>query len=110
MMHTCGDVMDIIGKIIECGVDVLHPIQPGTMDADKVVKTYGDDITFFVGVDTQHIVTSGTPKEVSSHVKELARTFSSHGFLLSCANTIMPETPWENIEALFGAFHDIQKG
>jgi len=104
MMHTCGDVEDIIGDIIDAGIDVLHPIQPGTMDARRIAQTYGEDITFFLGVDTQHIITSGTPTEIRNHITDLAETFSSHGFLLSCANTIMPETPWENIEALFEVF------
>lgn len=106
-MHTCGDITPIIPDLIEAGVDVLHPIQPGTMDAQQVVKDFGDQLTFFVGADIQHVLIEGSPEDIRSHVKELSDIFSpSGGFLLSCANTIMPETPEENIKALFEAFYE----
>lgn len=104
-MHTCGNVFDIIPDLIEIGVNVLHPLQPGTMDAEKITKSFGGKITFFPGVDVQGVVSNGTPERIQAHIDELVRVFgSSGGFLLSCANTIMPETPEENIRALFKAF------
>ncbi|GAG27237.1 unnamed protein product, partial [marine sediment metagenome] len=39
--HSCGNVTRIVGDLIETGIDVLDPIQPGAMDLEEIVKEFG---------------------------------------------------------------------
>lgn len=101
-LHSCGNVREIVPDIIEAGFDSLHPIQPGPMDQKKIVKEFGRDITFCTGGDVQGVLPLGTPEQVKEHIKRVFEIFdrSQGGFIFMSTNTIMPETPLENIETM----------
>jgi len=107
-MHSCGNVISIIPDLIELGLDALHPIQPNAIDQEKVVRQFAGDITFWGGLDIQHILPHGSPQEVSDECKRLIDLFDgpNGGYIASPANTIMPETPLENIEAMARTFRE----
>ncbi|MEG1515668.1 MAG: uroporphyrinogen decarboxylase family protein [Clostridia bacterium] len=110
-MHTCGNVEAIIPDLIDIGLDVLHPIQPHTMDASHIVNEYGRDISFFGGVDVQHLLPEGTVKDVDSEIRKMFETFNRFGgFMATFANSVMPETPFENIEAAMRAMRKYGNG
>ena len=44
--HSCGYIEPMIPHLIEAGIDILDPIQPECMDAEKILKEYGDQISF----------------------------------------------------------------
>ena len=46
--HTCGSVHCFIPSLIDCGVDILNPIQPGVymMECERLKADYGDKIAF----------------------------------------------------------------
>ncbi len=100
-LHTCGCVDQIIGDLIESGLDVLHPIQKHTMDWDKVAADWKGKITFWVGMDVQQTIRTGTPEQVREEVRLMKRTFSSPegGMILAAGNGIVGGTPFENIDA-----------
>lgn len=104
--HTCGSVYSLIPHLIDAGVDILNPIQPGAKDMspEKLKKAYGDSITFWGGIDTQHILPNGTPEDVKSEVYRVLDTMSQNGgYVLSPAHNIQPDVPAQNIVALFDA-------
>ena len=100
-LHTCGNVEEIIGDLIECGLDVLHPIQKRTMDWDKVAAEWKGKIAFWVGMDVQDTLINASPEEVRREVRLMRDTFDSPagGFLYASGNGIVGGTPIENIEA-----------
>lgn len=100
-LHTCGNVTEIIGDLIECGLSVLHPIQKRTMDWDEVARHWKGKIAFLVGMDVQDTLINGTPEEVRREVRLMRDTFDSPegGFLYAAGNGIVGGTPIENIEA-----------
>ena len=100
-LHTCGNVSEIIGDLIECGLSVLHPIQKHTMDWDEVAAKWKGKIAFWVGMDVQNTLINGTPEEVRREVRLMRDTFDSPegGFLYASGNGIVGGTPLENIEA-----------
>jgi hypothetical protein len=100
-MHTCGNVTEIFPDLIECGIDIIHPIQVGTMDASYIVKTFKGQIAFHVGMDVQTLIPSGTVEEVISGIRERAELFydQSGGVVYGAGNVLMANTPAENIEA-----------
>lgn len=104
-LHSCGNIADIIGDLVEIGVDILHPLQPGTMDNQKIIAEHGSSITFFAGIDVQSVIINGNETEIWQEVETLFRLFKRKdgGFMATSANTIMPETPLANIKTLFQA-------
>lgn len=100
-LHTCGNVTEIIGDLIECGLSVLHPIQKRTMDWDEVAAKWKGKIAFLVGMDVQDTLINGSPEDVRREVRLMRDTFDSPsgGFLYAAGNGIVGGTPIENIEA-----------
>jgi len=100
-LHTCGNITEIIGDLIQCGLDVLHPIQKRTMDWAQVAAEWKGKIAFWVGMDVQDTLINGTPEQVRAEVRLMRDTFDSPtgGFLYAAGNGIVGGTPLENIEA-----------
>ena len=105
MMHNCGSIYEFIPNLIECGIDILNPVQftAYNMDPIKLKKEFGNDICFWGGgVDTQHILPYGTIEEVRIQVREKARIFSKGGgFVFTPVHCIQAKVPAENIIAAF---------
>ena len=100
-LHTCGNISEIIGDLIECGLSVLHPIQKHTMDWNEVAEKWKGKIAFWVGMDVQDTLINGTPEDVRREIRLMRDTFDSPegGFLYAAGNGIVRGTPIENIEA-----------
>lgn len=103
--HCCGALYPIIGDLIEIGLDVLNPIQSNCPDMDpfELKKEFGKHLTFMGGIDTQNILPYGTVDEVRKYTKHLIEnmTVDGGGYILAASHTIPPETPDENIFAMY---------
>lgn len=102
-LHTCGNVEIFIPHLIECGLDVLHPIQKYTMNEKKILEKYGDKICFWAGMDVQRTLPFGTQEEVREETRYMIDTFYQEGkgrLILGPANNVTVEDiPLENVEA-----------
>jgi len=103
--HSCGAIRPIIGDLVEIGVDVLNPIQCNCsgMDPLDLKKHYGKDLAFMGGVDTQGVLPNGTAQEVRKATERLIEGMTSDGggYILAASHTVPPETPNENIFAMY---------
>jgi len=103
--HSCGAIRPIIGDLIEIGVDVLNPIQckcPGVSPLE-LKREFGKDLAFMGGVDTQGVLPHGSADQVRRATAELLEgmTTDGGGYILAASHTVPPETPDENIFALY---------
>jgi uroporphyrinogen decarboxylase len=103
--HCCGALKPIIPDLIEMGVDVLNPVQctcPG-MDPLDLKAEFGKQISFMGGVDTQGVLPCGTVDEVRRATARLIEgmTGDGGGYILAASHTIPPETPDDNIFAMY---------
>ena len=103
--HCCGALRPIIPDLVEIGLDVLNPIQcncPG-MDALDLKREFGRDLAFMGGVDTQGLLPNGTADDVRRATAELIEgmTADGGGFVLAASHTVPPETPDDNIFAMY---------
>lgn len=105
--HCCGALRPIIPDLVEIGLDVLNPIQAGCpgMDPRELKQEFGHRLAFMGGVDTQGLLPFGSPAEVRRATAGLieAMTAGGGGYILAASHTIPPETPDENIFALYEA-------
>jgi uroporphyrinogen decarboxylase len=105
--HCCGAIRPIIPDLIEIGLDVLNPIQcncPG-MDPLELKREFGKKLSFMGGVDTQNLLPHGTPREVYAATRRLVEgmTTDGGGYILAASHTVPPETPTDNIFAMYAA-------
>ncbi len=104
MLHTCGQVTEIVPDLIEIGLDILHPIQPEAMDVFAVKREFGPDITFCGGISTQETLPYGTPEEVVAEVNLKATELGTGGgYILEPGITLQADVPLENLVALIEA-------
>jgi hypothetical protein len=103
--HCCGSILHLLDDFVECGVDVLNPVQCSAcgMDPQTLKDKYGDTLVFWGGgVDTQKTLPFGTPEEVREQVKSRLEIFSSGGgFVFNTIHNIVAKTPVENLIAMF---------
>ncbi len=105
--HTCGSVASLIPDFIDCGLDILNPLQPGVqgMDYGRIKAEFGRDIAFHGGMSIQTTLPYGTAEDIRNEVKDrIARLADGGGYILCTAHNIQTDTPPENIEALFHAY------
>jgi hypothetical protein len=111
--HSCGAVEKFIEPFIECGFDILNPVQCSAsgMEPRHLKERYGDRIVFWGGgVDTQKTLPFGTPDEVRREVLSRCEIFSKGGgFVFNAVHNIQAGTPVENLLALFGAVNEFRK-
>ncbi len=105
--HCCGALRDIIPDLIEIGITILNPVQcncPG-MDPLDLKREFGSRLSFMGGVDTQGVLPNGSADDVRRATERLVGGMTSDGggYILAASHTIPPETPDENIFALYEA-------
>jgi uroporphyrinogen decarboxylase len=102
MLHSCGNIRAIIPDLVEIGFDALNPLQPSAMDAEAIAAEFKGKITFCGGIDVQYFIVNNSPEQVEKGIQRLIEIFDGPdgGFIIAPANSIMPETPLENVQAM----------
>jgi len=102
--HACGAVFELIPDLIDLGFDILNPVQVSArgMDTKRLKQTYGKEITFWGGIDTQRVLPFGTPAEVVDEVRRRIDDLApGGGFVFAAVHNIQAQVPPQNIVALF---------
>ena len=100
--HSCGSIFDLLDQIIDCGVEIINPIQTSAakMDPANLKKTFGDRIVFWGGMDVQQFLRESTPDVVRARTRELVDILGTNGgYVMSAAHEIGTDIPLENIVA-----------
>ena len=106
-IHSCGKVIEVFPDLIEIGVDVFNPFQPEVIDVFAAKRDFGDRLSFYGGVSTQHLLPYGTPAEVKAQAKRLmSEVGKSGGYLIAPAHAIPGDAPAENMQALIEAVNE----
>lgn len=97
MIHSCGDIQEIIGDLVEIGLDIYNPSQPEANDLLAMKALYGDRLTFDGGLSTQRTLPRGTPEEVREEVRRCkAGLGRDGGLIIGPTKPILPDVPTEN--------------
>ena len=104
LFHSCGSIRPFIPGLIECGVDVLDPIQPTCpdMQPEGLKREFGGRLAFRGGIDMQHLLPSARPGEVKAEVRRYCEVLGKGGgYILAPAHLFQPDVPPENILAMY---------
>ncbi|MHC1693186.1 MAG: uroporphyrinogen decarboxylase family protein [Sphaerochaetaceae bacterium] len=110
-LHSCGAISSIIGDLIDAGVDILNPVQIGAtgMSPAYLKQEFGKDLVFWGGgVDTQHVLATGTPDQVRESVlRNCDILMKDGGFVFNQVHNIVDGVPPENIIAMYNAANSL---
>lgn len=104
LFHSCGAIAAFIPDLLDCGVDVLDPIQPAGPDMapERLKQAFGDRLCFHGGLDMQGLLPRGTPAEVAAEARRYRDVLGrGGGYILGPAHFFQPEVPPENILAVY---------
>jgi len=102
LLHSCGSIHRVIGRLVDAGVDCLHPIQAqaANMEAERLAADFGGRISFMGGIDTQDLLVNGTPDEVRSDVRRVKQALGPRLIVSPSHEAILPDIPVENVVAM----------
>ncbi len=104
IMHSDGSVRELIPDLIDCGVDALNPVQVSAtgMEPGQLNRDFGNDLCFWGGIDTQHVLPFGTADDVGKAVKGRRKDLGKGGgYVQASVHNLQQEVPPENIVAMF---------
>jgi uroporphyrinogen-III decarboxylase len=101
--HSDGNIEAIIPDLIEIGLDVLNPVQPGSMSATALRRTYGKRLAFWGTIDEQNTLPFGSPAQVRAEVAaRVDEVGGSGGLILAPTHHVQLDTPMENFLTFVG--------
>ncbi len=103
--HDDGSIRELIPDLIEMGIDVLNPVQwrCAGMDQAGLAEDFGEHLCFHGGMDNQETLPFGTEEDVRAEVAYNLNTLGKGGtgYILAPCHNIQPNTPMENIIAMY---------
>ncbi len=105
LLHSCGSIAEVVPRLIDAGVDGLHPLQAlaADMQADRLAREFGKHIAFVGGVDTQRLLVEGTPAQVRDEVMRLREAFGPNYVVSPSHEALLPNVPVDIVAAMAAA-------
>ncbi|MCL2640958.1 MAG: hypothetical protein FWD53_08955 [Phycisphaerales bacterium] len=102
ILHSCGSIYRVIDRLIDAGVDCLHPLQAKAvnMDAAYLAEHFKGKIAFLGGVDTQQLLVTGSPDDIRAEVRRIKKLLGPNLIISPSHEAILPNVPAANIEAM----------
>jgi uroporphyrinogen decarboxylase len=102
ILHSCGSIHRVIPRLIDAGVDCLHPLQAraANMDAATLARDFKGKIAFLGGLDTQGVLNQGSPGEVKAEVRRIKDLLGPCLIISPSHEAILPDVPPANVAAM----------
>jgi uroporphyrinogen decarboxylase len=102
ILHSCGSIYRVIGRLVDAGVNCLHPLQAKArnMEAEKLAREFGGRIAFMGGIDTQRVLNLGTAAQVKDEVRRVKDLLGPHLIVSPSHEAILPDVPPQNVAAM----------
>lgn len=98
--HSDGVLFDVMDKIINCGVNALHPIEPKAMKIVDVKEQFGDKLCLIGNIDVD-LLARGTKEEVIKNVLfNIENVGMNGGYCVGSGNSIPEYVNFENYVAM----------
>ena len=99
--HSCGAISSVIPKMIDAGIDILHPLQAKAkgMDAESLSK-FRNQLVFMGGIDTQHLLPFASPEEVKKEVRRVKSLLGPKIITSPSHEALLKNVSYENVIAM----------
>jgi uroporphyrinogen decarboxylase len=102
LLHSCGRLDAILGRLVDCGINALHSLPPGLYDFAQLKRDWGRRICLLGNVDVD-LLSRGSTDDVRRavrHVRDVWRADPPGGVILSSSNSIANYCRVENYLAM----------
>ena len=107
IQHSCGDIHEIFGDVIDIGLNVYQTFQPEIYNLREVKATVGQNLGFWGGISTQRDLPFVSPHEVKRIARETIGIMGKGGGYIAAPTHAVPfDVPPQNIVALVEAFQN----
>ena len=106
IMHSDGQIQQILPDLLDIGLTTLNPVQPEVMDHVWLREKYGDRLSYYGGISSQTVLPYGTADEVKKTVFHVSHTLAPEntGLVIAPSHRMMSDIPLQNVTALLDAF------
>ncbi len=107
--HSDGILYDVFDRIIECGVNAIHPLEPKAMKIEVVKQLYGNKLCLIGNVDVD-LLSRGSKDEVRKNVlTNIEKVGTSGGYCVGSGNSIPEYVNFENYIAMIETVKDYNR-
>ena len=103
IMHSDGNLVEILDDLVALGLNALHPIEPKAMDIYDLRRRYQRKLALFGNIDMGYTLQAGRgrPQDVRAEVREKIKALApGGGYGLASGAGITHYVPLENFLAL----------
>ena len=112
-LHCCGGFYELIPSMIDIGIEGLHAVQPSCrgMDLKRLKNEFGDKMVFNGAIDSHHTLIEKDSESVKEDTRKILEIMMpGSGYIAGASHdTILGETPVENVLAMFDAIYEYGK-
>lgn len=109
-LHSCGSIHEILGDLIECGVDIINPVQTSAanMDIGRLKEDFGRDVIFWGGAyDAQLISADEDYAQVYQKVYRNIKALGQGGnYIFAGVHNLPANLPESHAKAIIDAYKD----
>jgi uroporphyrinogen decarboxylase len=92
LLHTCGNVIEIIPDLIDAGFTCLQPLEvKAGMDLVALAEQYGDRLAFMGGVDVRTMFEGAEDKLEAEIATKLAAGKRARGYIYHSDHSVTPQ-------------------
>ena len=109
LMHSDGQIADILPDLVEIGLTAYNPVQPEVVDHVWLRNTFGDRLAYYGGISTQTVLPQGTPQDVRRAVAKCVAALAPNGtgLIVAPSHRMMNDIPLANVDALLGEWRSL---
>jgi len=102
LFHSDGRMEPFLGRLIDLGVDIFHPLEPmPDVDMDQIKADYGGQICFWGAIDIKQAMQGDADRVEAEARQRIAALAPGGGYVLAPANHLQPDVPPQNVVTLF---------
>jgi len=99
VIHSCGDVDELLDDLVEIGLNCFNPFQPEVMDVSSLMQRYRGRLAFHGGLSTQRTLPYGSAADVRRETESLLELGRDGGYIFGPAHDVEGDVPLENMLA-----------
>lgn len=104
ILHSDGNLWQVLPDLLACGLNALHPVEPKAMDACELKARYGHRLCLLGNVEIGETLTLGTPADVEAEVRRRIHDLApGGGYAVGSSNTVAHYVKLENFRAMIRA-------
>lgn len=109
-LHSCGSISSILGDLIECGVQIVNPVQTSAanMSASFLKEKFGKELIFWGGgYDAQLIPEGASYEEVYKAVYQNIKILGAGGnYIFAGVHNLPYNISEQHLKAMIDAYRD----